>query len=232
MIDPVRASAGLRHLARGLLAYGAVGLIVAAIGLVVLLGAIGSVGSVGTGISTDVDRLGSVLDRTASALDDAAGTARAFSATVERTSPTVHQAATAIRDIGPRLRDLETQANAIQILGQRPLSSLAGLFGQIAGELEGLDTQLDAIGDDLSANQAILTTNAASLGELAGEVRSLRGRLSTDAIGSGIDSARSLLIVVLALFVAWAAVPAVGALVLGSWLRRMLADAARDVVVP
>jgi hypothetical protein len=223
VIDPIRAGAGLQRLAVGLLAYGVAGLILAAIGLAVLIGAMGSVGRVGSGISTDVDQLGSILDRTATALDDASTTARGFSGTVERTGPAVRQAATAIRDIGPRLRDIETQANGIDILGSKPLASLAGLFGQIAGELDGLDLQLDGIATDLTANQAVLTTNAASLGAVAAEVRSLRGRLSADAIGAGIDSARSLLIAVLALFVAWAAVPAAGALALGVWLRRMLA---------
>jgi hypothetical protein len=222
VIDSVRARAGLRQLAVGLLAYGVAGVIVAVVGLIVLVGAMGSVGRVGGGISTDVDQLGSILDRTATALDDASSTARGFSGTVERTGPAVRQAATAVRDIGPRLREIESQANAIDILGSRPLASLAGLFGQIAGELNGLDTQLDAIADDLSANQAVLTTNAGSLGAIASEVRSLRGRLSADEIGAGIDSARSLLIAVLALFIAWAAVPAVGALALGLWLRHLL----------
>ena len=230
MINSVRVGAGLRRLAIGLVAYGVAGLVVAAIGLVVLAAATSNIDNAGGGISSEVDRLGSVLDRTATALDDAAGTARGFSGTVERTGPTVRQAATAIRDIGPRLRDLETQANAISILGSRPLSSLAGLFGQIAGELNGLDTQLDAIADDLTANQAVLATNAGSLGDLASEVRSLRGRFSGVAIGDGIDSARSLLVAVLALFIAWAAVPAVGALALGLWLRRMLAGSGAGVV--
>lgn len=230
VIDSVRAGAGLRRLAVGLLAYGVAGLIVALVGLVVLFGAIGSVGNVGSGISTDVGQLGSILDRTASALDDASSTARGFSGTVERTGPAVRQAATAVRDIGPRLREIETQANGIDILGSKPLASLAGLFGQIAGELDGLDTQLDTIADDLTANQTVLTTNASSLGDLAAEVRTLRSRLSADAIGAGIDSARSLLIAVLALFVAWAAVPAVGALALGLWLRRILEGSAGGVL--
>jgi hypothetical protein len=230
VINSVRVDAGLRRLAIGLVAYGVAGLVVAAIGLVFLAAATSNIDNAGGGISSEVDRLGSILDRTATALDDAAGTARGFSGTVERTGPTVRQAATAIRDIGPRLRDLETQANAISILGSRPLSSLAGLFGQIAGELNGLDTQLDAIADDLTANQAVLATNAGSLGDLASEVRSLRGRFSGVAIGDGIDSARSLLVAVLALFIAWAAVPAVGALALGLWLRRMLAGSGAGVV--
>jgi hypothetical protein len=217
-------------MAVGLLAYGVAGLLVAVIGLVVLAGATRNIDTAGGGISTEVDRLGLILDRTATALDDAAGTARGFSGTVERTGPTVRQAATAIRDIGPRLRDLETQANAIDILGSRPLASLAGLFGQIAGELNGLDIQLDAIADDLTANQAVLTTNAGSLGDLATEVRSLRGRFSGVAIGDGIGSARSLLIAVLALFIVWAAVPAVGALAFGLWLRRILQGSGAGVL--
>jgi hypothetical protein len=222
VIDDPRWGPGLRRLPVGLIAYGVGGLVIGAIGLVVLLGAVGAVGRASGNISGDVDQLGGLLDRTATALDDAAGTARGFSGTVERTGPTVRQAATAIHDIGPRLRDLESQTNAIEILGSRPLSSLSGLFGQIATQLEGLDTQLATIADDLAANQGVLTTNATSLGDLATEVRSLRTRLSVDDIGAGLDSAKSLLIAILALFVMGVAAPAIGALALGLWLRRML----------
>jgi hypothetical protein len=47
--------------------------------------------------------------------------------------------------------------------------------------------------------------------------------VSGDAIGSGIDGARSFAITVVALFVGWTVVPAVGALALGLWPRRILA---------
>lgn len=233
MIDGARAAVGLRRLATGLIAWGVVGLLVAAVGSVALVGVAGRVGTLGDRIATDVERLGVLLERTGSALDDAARTAAGFSGTVDRTGPAVRQAATAIRDIGPQLRDLETAAASINIFGSRPLAPLGGLFGQIAGELAGLDVQLDAIADDLGRNRTVLATNAQSLAALGDEVGALRDRLAGGTIEAGIDDARWLIVVTLALFVAWAALPAAGALALGIWLRRLLESAGpAGAVVP
>ena len=79
---------------------------------------------------------------------------------IAQTSVTVREAAGAIRDIEPRLRDLETQANAIEIFGQRPVAPLGQLFGQIATDVSGLDEQLDGIATEMGQNEAALTANA------------------------------------------------------------------------
>ena len=91
------------------------------------------------------------------------------------------------RDPGDRarLRDLETQANAIEIFGQRPVAPLGQLFGQIATDVSGLDEQLDGIATEMGRNQAALTANAKSLGALADLVRAYKGRLKPEAIDAG-----------------------------------------------
>ena len=67
-------------------------------------------------------------------------------------------------------------------------------------------------------------TNAESLGDLAGEVRSLGGRLDAggdaDGIGDVSGAVAALAIVLLVL----AAIPAAGALAVGVWLRRFLGE--------
>lgn len=222
MIDTAKAGLGLRRLATGLIAYGLIGVVVAAVGGVAFLGTIGRVSALSDRISGDVAGLGSVLERTSTALDDASRTASSFATTVERSGPTIDQAASSIRRIVPQLDQIRTQADAIDIFGTRPLAPLAGLFGQIATELSGLDGQLSQVASSLVANQGALVTNAGSLGVLATEVNALRARLATAQLSQGLDDARWLVLVVLALFVVWAAVPAVGALALGLWLRRLL----------
>ncbi|HET9519613.1 MAG TPA: hypothetical protein VFO73_01045 [Candidatus Limnocylindrales bacterium] len=225
MIADHRTRLGLRRLATGLLVYGVVGLGVALIGLAVVGSTVGRLGSLGASLPAEVERLTVILDRTADALDEAGTTATSFSGTIDRTGPAVRQAATAVRDIVPQLRALEAQAGAISIFGTQPLAPLGQVFGQIAGELDGLDVQLDTIADQLTANGGALVTNAATLGELAGEVRSLGGRLEsggdTDRIGD-VSGAVGLLAVVLLVL---AAIPAAGALALGAWLRRLVAEA-------
>ena len=213
---------GLWRLANALLVYGVVGLLAAAIGIAALISASGRIGSLGERIVSEAVSLDAIVVRTADVLEDAATTAASFGPTVDQTSVTVRGAAAAIRDIEPRLRDLETQANAIEIFGARPVAPLGDLFGKIAGDVSGLDEQLDGIATEMGTNQAALTTMSSSLRSLSGLVRAYTGRLKPEAIDAGINEARGLLLFTLALFIAWTAVPAFGALVVGRWMRRLV----------
>ncbi len=214
---------GLLRLANALTVYGAVGLLAMAIGIAALISASGRIGSLGERIVSEAVSLDAIIDRTAGVLNDAAATAGSFGPTVKQTSGTVRSAAVAIRDIEPRLRDLETQANAIDIFGSKPVAPLGQLFGQIAGDISGLDNQLDGIATEMDRNEAALTANSASLGALADLVGAYKGRLKPAAIDAGIEDARRLLLITLALFIGWTAIPAVGSLIVGRWMRRLLA---------
>ena len=214
---------GLLRLATALTVYGAVGLLATAIGIAALISASGRIGSLGERIVSEAVSLDAIIDRTAAVLNDAAATAGSFGPTVKQTSGTVRSAAVAIRDIEPRLRDLETQANAIDIFGSKPVAPLGQLFGQIAGDISGLDDQLDGIATEMDRNETALTANSASLGAFADLVGAYKGRLKPAAIDAGIEDARRLLLITLALFIGWTAIPAVGSLIVGRWMRRLLA---------
>ena len=216
---------GLLRLANALLIYGVIGLIAAAIGLAALVAAGSRIGALGDRIVSEAVTLDAIIKQTANVLDDAATTAGSFGPTMAQTSATVTRAAGAIRAIEPRLRDLETQANAIEIFGQRPVAPLGQLFGQIATDVSGLDEQLDGIATEMGLNQAALTANATSLRSLADLVRAYTGRLKPEAIDAGIDDARRLLLMTLALFIGWTAVPALGSLIVGRRMRRLVVPA-------
>jgi hypothetical protein len=218
---------GLWRLANALIVYGAIGIVATVIGIAALVAASGRIGSLGERIVTEAKSLDAIIDRTADVLDDAATTADTFGPTINKTSTTVSDAATALRDIEPRLRDMEAQANAIEIFGQKPVAPLGQLFGQIAGDISGLDDQLDGIASEMSQNEAALTANSKSLGALSDLVRAYKGRLQPAAIDAGIEDARRLLLLTLALFIAWTAVPAVGSLIVGRWMRRLVEPARR-----
>jgi hypothetical protein len=220
---------GLLRLANALIVYGVIGLLAAAIGMAALVAAGGRIGSLGERIVSESVSLDAIIVLTADVLDDAAATAGTFGPTIDQTSVTVSEAAGAIRDIEPRLRDLETQANAIEIFGNRPVAPLGQLFGQIATDVSGLDEQLDGIATEMGRNEAALTANAKSLGALADLVRAYKGRLKPAAIDAGIDEARRLLLLTLGLFIAWTAVPALGSLIVGRWLRRLVEPAVAGV---
>ena len=226
MSDEARAAAewrrGLLRLANALIVYGVIGLLAAVIGFAALISASSRIGSLGERIVSEAVSLDSIIVLTADVLDDAATTAGSFGPTVAQTSVAVREAASAVRDIEPRLRDLETQANAIEIFGQRPVAPLGQLFGQIATDVSGLDEQLDGIATEMGLNESALTANAESLGALADLVRAYKGRLQPAAIDAGIDDARRLLLITLALFIGWTAVPALGSLIVGRWMRKLV----------
>ena len=223
---------GLTRLSNALIVYGVVGILAAAIGFAALISASGRIGSLGDRIVSEAVSLDSIIVLTADALDDAATTADTFGPTIQQTSVTVTAAASAVRDIEPRLRDLETQANAIDIFGQRPVARLGELFGQIATDISGLDEQLDGIATTLGRNQAALTSNAKSLGALADVVRAYTGRLKPEAIDAGIEEARRMILLTLALFIGWTAVPAVGSLIVGRWMRELVAHRSESDAAP
>ena len=212
---------GLGRLARALLAYGTVGLLVAVVGIVALIVGLGRVNGLSERLREDVAGVSGALERTATVLDDAAASARTFGTTIDSSTTALATAATDLREIVPRLRDIETQANAINILGSQPLAPLAGLFGQIAGQLTDLDVQLDGVAANLGTNRGALDGNAASLAALATETRSLGDRLDGDSLPGAVDDLRWLLVAMLLVGALGAAVPAVGAIVVGWWLRRL-----------
>ncbi len=203
-----------------LLGYGIVGLSVAAIGLIALVVGLGRVNGLADRLRADVGGVSAALERTATVLDDAAASARGFGTTIDSSTTALSTAAGDLRAIVPQLRAIETQANAISILGSQPLAPIAGLFGQIAGQLTDLDTQLDGIATNLGTNRAALDRNAASLAALATQTRTLGDRLSGDALPGAVDDVRWLLVALLAVGSLGAAVPAAGALAVGWWLRQ------------
>jgi hypothetical protein len=209
----------LRRLSSALLGYGIVGLAVAAIGLIALVAGLGRVNALSDRLRQEAGGVSGALERTATVLDDAATSARGFGATIDSSTAALTTAAADLRAIVPQLRAIETQANAINILGSQPLAPLAGLFGQIAGQLTDLDSQLDGVATNLGTNRAALDANAASLAALATETRTLGDRLDDDSLTGVVDDVRWLLIAVLAVGTLGAAVPAAGALFLGWWLR-------------
>lgn len=220
MITLPLAGPAIRRLSRVLIGYGIVGLVVAAIGVMALVVGLGRLNGLSDRLRDDVGGVSSALERTATVLDDAAAAARGFGTTVDSSTTALTTAASDLRAIVPQLRSIESQANAINILGSQPLAPLAGLFGQIAGQLTDLDGQLDAVATNLGTNRGALDANAASLAALATETRTLGDRLEGDALPAAVDDIRWLLIAMLAVGTLGAIVPAAGALAAGWWLWR------------
>ena len=155
------------------------------------------------------------MERTANALHDASTTAQSFTVTVEQSAQAVSSAADTITEVRTGLGSLEAQLRAVSILGAQPLSGTADAVGRIDASLEGLDTRLDGIATGLDGNRDALAGNATSLGQLGDSVEAMATRLDSGVVEDSLAQIQMVIAVVLLLFTAWSAVPAVGALVAG-----------------
>jgi hypothetical protein len=219
---PLGLREGLRRLSRGLLAYGTIGLIITLVGLVAMLWVGGRLGTMADRVGSQIDSVATTLEKSGTALTDAGATASSFSTTLTQTSTALDQAADSVTSIQPKLADLETQFRSVDILGNQPLGKAADVISGIRTSLDGLDTKLHTISGSLSDNQTKLEANGASLTSLGSQLTILARDLRAGA-GQSVDDIRAVIIIVLLVLVSWTAVPAIGALALGMWLRRTVA---------
>ena len=219
---PLDLRAGLRRLSTGLLVYGGIGLALALLGLVAMIYVGNRIGGLADTTGERVESLILTVEDAADVLADAGSSAVSFAATLERTPPTVRQAASTVESMRQTLLTIESQLGAFSILGSQPLGNVAAQFGQIATQLEGLDTRLGLIATDLEDNKTKLLANAESLTALGERLQTIADDLRTGFIQDGLDDVRVIITILALLLVAWTAVPAVGALILGWWLRRVL----------
>jgi hypothetical protein len=219
---PIDLRAALERASQGLIAYGSIGLVVAAIGLGALVWVSGRIGSVSEEVKTSVAQLATSMERTATALHDASTTAQGFTVTLDESAKAVSSTAATITEVRADLAVLEGQLRSVNILGASPLATSADAVGRITTSLEGLDTRLATIADGLTVNRAALIANASSLGQLGDSTAVVAARLGSGSIEHSVSDVQAVIAVSLFLFAAWSLVPAVGALVLGVWLRRML----------
>jgi len=220
---PVGGRDGLGRLCRGLIAYGIIGLVVAAIGLGSMVWVNSRISQLRGEAETTLVRLASTTELAATVLRGAAATAQSFSGTVDQSAQAVSSATLTVTQVRTELAALEAQLRSVNFLGATPLASSADSVARIATSMEGLDTQLPLIATDLEGNRDALARNALALGDLANSTAALAARLGPSAGPDSIGDVQQVIAITLLMFAAWSFVPAAGALVLGLWLRRELA---------
>jgi hypothetical protein len=89
----------------------------------------------------------------------------------------------------------------------------------MATDLNGLDTRLGLIASDLEGNRDALLANSSSLAALSDRVAALASSLRGGAVTDSIADVGAILRVMILVLAVWTAVPAVGALGLGLWIR-------------
>jgi hypothetical protein len=218
----VRLRPGLRLLASGLIAYGTIGVAIAVLGLLAMVWVSGRVGGLADRTGAQVTTIVETIDRTSAALTQASASATSFAGTLDRTAPAVRQVAQAIGDLRGNLRSIEDQLGRVQLLGSRPFGDVAGQFGQMATDLDGLDTQLGLIAGDLEGNRSALAANAESLAAIGTRLTRIAAEVRDGTVAEGIDDLETVVTLLSLLMVVSVALPALGALGLGWWLRRVL----------
>ena len=230
---PMTLRRGLRRLGLGLIAYGIIGLVLALVGALALVWVGGRVGGIAYRTGEQVEAIVSTLDQTALVLSSMGTSATSFAGTLERTPPAVRQTAQTVGNLRENLVLVESQLSAINILGARPLANAANLFGEMATDLEGLDSRLEVIAADLDNNREALLDNSTKLQALGTELEGLADGLRGGVVEESMADVQLILAVLSVLLVVWLAFPAVGALGLGWWIRRELGDRDdEDAVAP
>jgi hypothetical protein len=215
-------SRALPQLSRGLVAYGIVGLVVAAIGFGAMVWVNGRISSLRTDAEATVARAEATMELAAAVLRGASTTIQSFSGTADQARQAVSAAAVTITEVQSDLTALEAQLRSVSFLGATPLSSSADAVARIAASMDGLESQIPLIAGSLTGNRDALAANAASLSALADSTAALAARLDPGLGQNSLADLQQVIAITLLMFAAWSFVPAIGALGLGVWLRREL----------
>jgi hypothetical protein len=218
-----------RRIANALVYYGVAGLVLAAIGLVILLVAASRLNGVTDRVEVAADRMLATLDRTADLLDAAVVTVDDVASTLDAADPMLDRVAGALTTTVASLRGLQEAAGAVSILGAQPLGGLANRFGQVADSLDGLDVELATFADDLASDAGSLRLNAESLAALAGELHRLHSELTGGLITDAFAATRFLFVALLLFLIGVAALPATAALWIGRRIRSEVGPAPTPV---
>jgi hypothetical protein len=214
-----------RRLSAGLIGYGLVALVIGLLWLGTLLWANGRAMGVRDEILASMPPLTRSAELTARALREGATTATSFRTSLDQSAAALVSSAATITTVRSDLSAFEAQLRSVSILGARPLASPADAVGRIAAGMDGLDTKLGLIADSLGTGQDALAANATSLAALGERADALAISLAVTDVRQAFEDIQLLLIMGVLLCAASALLPAVGALGLGLWLRRLLGAA-------
>lgn len=203
-----------RRLAWGLVAYGLVGILLAAACALLLLRALPALAS----IDRQRAEIVRALDLTASAIGDIELGAGRAGGSLRSAAASARSAATLSDDLASTMASLRDTSTDLTILGTHPFGALADDFDRVAGRANALSASMTTLAGSLDLNTADFATVTSDATALRSQVTSLRDVLAGDgaALGGSLDA---LLLVGLAILL-WLAAPAIASLAVGiAWLR-------------
>jgi hypothetical protein len=218
-----------RRLGTALLAFGLVGLVLAAIVAAGLIAGAAAARNLDERLDADQARLVELLDQLVATVDRAAVTTDNAGRTLATTGQTVDAAGAMLDGLAVVADELAGSLD-FSILGQRPLAGAARQFGAFAEEVRVLGVSVDQLSASLETNAGDTAALAADIERLSGQVDGIAERIASfDRTSELVDLlvAGSFL---LGLLVAWLAVAAGFTAWVGWRLRRSATGADRAVV--
>ena len=211
-----------RWLAAGLVAYGAVGLLLFILSVPVIVGPLASLGRIATQRGDAVRW----LDLTGQGLDDVgrgsanAGTSLVSAATAARNAALLAQELSASMT---SLRD----ASSLSVLGSQPLAGLTDGFDRVAGRARDLSSSMTSLAASLEQNTGDFAAISAHTAGLREQVSSLRDAFATPGAAAA-ESMAAWLVPAALMLVIWLATPALASLIAGVWILRAASRESRS----
>ena len=203
-----------RPLGWGLIAYGAMGVLLLVASVAVAVGPLASVARIAAGRG-DAIRW---LDLTGRGLDDVGRVAA-------NAGTSLTSAATAARDAASLSLELSVSMNSLRdssrvsILGAQPLAGLADSLDGVARRSRDLSASMIALAGSLDRDASDVAALSVDAVALRGQARSLREALAAPA-SVGAAASAAWLVPAAWVFAIWLATPAVVSLVAGIWILR------------
>lgn len=212
-----------RQLGRGLIAFGGIGLALLAAAAVLLVATLGSLAETSGALGRAQASLVGMVEPAAASLRSSAAAARNAGSSLGASVSAARDAASLTTDLADSL-DRLAALSSISFLGTQPFAQSGASFAATAGRARTLSASLGSTADSLTTNATDALTVATSLDELAGQLGDLEAELRS-APPPPSTAALVALDGIALLLLAWLAVPAVAAIVIGlGWAR----DAPRE----
>lgn len=203
----------------GLVIYGLSGLVMLAIGALSVGKPFEDVGGLSTAVVAQRETLVDTLDETANTVAEAGTSFTNLDDSLARAQTSAQHAGDLTRGMSATMRELG-RAMQLQVFGTQPLVGLATGFDQAADQLNGLGTDLDAMGSSLGQNATDVRAMQGHLTDLRQQVLHLRDAVQATPSFEGTRNAVATLRVVLYTVIAWLTVLAATCLVLGVAILR------------
>lgn len=209
-----------RVVGAGLTAYGLVGLAAGALVITATIVVVVGMQPAITSVDRQRDAVVAALESGASSLEKTADLIAESSGAVQSSSEVASEAANVSRRLADTLARLADTFGSFEILGNRPFGPLASDATQLAAQLRGIATDLDALGIRLGSISRSLPPLAEDVAATADELATVAVELAAFEVSEAAVAAFAWLLVGVVLVAGWLLVPAVAALVAGIALLR------------